>query len=473
MQPVQHWTLIIVLASLSGCMSGGAPPAQDWDGVLELVSSTGTGSGNDHSFEPWPDSDASVVVYYTLATDLFPGDDNDVCGIHLGNVPPWNCGDVVRDSGADVEAISRNTAGALGNGSSRSPTVSADGRTVLFTSAASNLVPGDGNSLEDVFLSGPAGLVRVTQNATGVGAEPFEGEEPWRSTACAAFCGYPALAPGGSAVVFDHWARNLVPGDDNGWADLFVWRSGELTRVQGGEEPDGPSWTGFSRQNADAAGSRVVFQSRATNLVEGPDASECVRTDEALGIQQPCTQVYLHDVHRGTLRMLSVADDGSPGSGPSVNPAVSADGRFVVFETAAANLLDGAGHGIVRVDLWTGAREVLSSGDSARKVGTVPRVDDAGATVVWLQDVSCAERGPLDVVVWREGAARVVTVPPPGWRDLHPLGFHAVSGDGDWLVFVTETDLPGAGDENGVRDVYRAPVDDLLSLPRNEPACGS
>jgi Tol biopolymer transport system component len=100
--------------------------------------------------------------------------------------------------------------GTQGNGYSWFPSISADGRYVAFESYASNLVPGDTNDSWDVFvhdrLTGQTTRVSVASDGT-----QGNGSSWW-----------PSISAEGRYVAFMSDALNLVPGDTNGWADIFV-----------------------------------------------------------------------------------------------------------------------------------------------------------------------------------------------------------------------------------------------------------
>jgi Tol biopolymer transport system component len=111
-----------------------------------------------------------------------------------------------------TERVSIETDGGQANDSSGSAVLSADGRFVAFSSNASNLVPGDTNGANDVFIRDrQAGTTKRVSIKTDSGqANDSSGE--------------PALSADGRFVAFTSHATNLVPGDTNGWADVFVHR---------------------------------------------------------------------------------------------------------------------------------------------------------------------------------------------------------------------------------------------------------
>src|SRR6266571_2943311 len=161
----------------------------------------------------------------------------------------------------------------------------------------------------------------------------------------------PAVSTDGVVVAFDSEATNLVGGDTNGALDVFVRdrASGRTERVsvsskgkQGNSGSAGPMLSGDGRF--------VTFSSGAANLVAGDTNG---RSD-----------IFVHDRMTGETTRVSVAADGAQGDNNSIGTAaISADGRFVAFASAASNLVPGDTNGVPDVfvhDLLTGATERVS-----------------------------------------------------------------------------------------------------------------
>src|SRR6185436_5012987 len=165
----------------------------------------------------------------------------------------------LRDRAAGTTVLlSVDSAGTQGNGPSQSPAISADGHLVAFLSVASNLVPGDTNSGSDVFVRDLQSATTERVSVTSNGSQVYAGGT------------YPSISADGAYVAFISAAPDLVAGDTNGVLDVFLRNrtSGTTERVSvgsGGVEGDDRS--GFAAISAD--GRYVVFQSKATNLVPG------------------------------------------------------------------------------------------------------------------------------------------------------------------------------------------------------------
>lgn len=224
----------------------------------------------------------------------------------------------------------RLTAGA--NGWSVSPSVSADGRYVAFTSIASNLVHGDTNKLPDVFvrdvLTGKTTRVSVTSaGRQGTGKRYSNGSNA------------PTISSDSRYVAFHSDMTNLVRGDTNGVFDIFVHDrvTGKTQRVSvssTGRQANAESGGG---ESFSADGRYVAFSSLATNLVAND------RND--------ITDVFVRDLrrHRTQLVSLGMHGQGDDASWVGLGTAFTRDGRHLLFASWAANLVPGDTNGVADV----------------------------------------------------------------------------------------------------------------------------
>jgi hypothetical protein len=207
--------------------------------------------------------------------------------------------------------------GAQSNGHSNGGRISADGRFVVFASAASNLVAGDSNVVSDVFVRDLDEGRTVRVSVTGTGAQGTAAS--WA----------PDISADGQTIVFQSQAPELAPGDANGAVDVFVHRRGDgsLTRVSVGPasgESDAPS----TAPTISDDGRVVAFVSTATNLVGG----------DGNGVGD----VFVHVLAEARTERVSVSSTGGEANGASSQPSLSADGRFVAMLTLASNLAVGS-----------------------------------------------------------------------------------------------------------------------------------
>jgi Tol biopolymer transport system component len=298
-----------------------------WTTRVSISSAEAESDGS--SAKPSISADGSIVVFPSSATNLVAGDRNEFQDVF------------VRDRARGITArVSGRTDEA--NGASLAALVSADGRVVVFSSDASNLVGGDRNGALDVFV-----VDRATGTTSRVGSST--GSDPSdRSEAS-------SVDARGRVIGFRSYAPGLVGRDSNGLADVFAYdrRAGLTQRVNVstvGDQADAATFRGMVSGN----GRFVGFRSRANNLV--PDD-----TNDAL-------DVFVHDRLLGLTTRVSVSSSGAEANAAGLarsfrgsmfmsRPFLSANGRYAAFTSRAANLVadDTNGRSDVFVhDLWTG-----------------------------------------------------------------------------------------------------------------------
>lgn len=278
-------------------------------------------------------------------------------------------------AGPSLQRTVRVRLAASGNpdGRSSQPSLSADARRVAFSSTATNLTPDDdGNGrVRDVFVydQGSGTVARVTKGFDGSAADGPSGE--------------PVLSGDASALAFVSTASNLVAGDRNFRSDVFVL-SAETGLVRASLAPGGAEASGRSSQpDLSADGRRLVFTSSADNLVAG-DENE--RDD-----------VFVRDLSSGVTTLVSAARDGGYADGDSAAPAISPDGRYVSFSSEASDLVADDDNNLADVflrDLATGRTELISvargGGGQDRALGSgraaVSDVSRDGRFVVFESD---------------------------------------------------------------------------------------
>ena len=168
--------------------------------TTQVVSLTSGGaSGNEDCFDPAISADGRFVSFSSDATDLVAGDTNAKTDVFLRD----------RQSGT-TERVSVATGGAEANAFSGGGLPSSDGRWIVFTSTATNLVAGDTNGASDVFLRDRQSGTTVRLDLSTGGAQANGG----------AF-GY-SISTDGRFAAFSALASNLVGGDTNAAADVFV-----------------------------------------------------------------------------------------------------------------------------------------------------------------------------------------------------------------------------------------------------------
>lgn len=337
-------------------------------GAIERASvSTGGTVGNASSIVASITPDGRYVAFFSQATNLVGGDTNGV-------------GDVfVRDRVASMTyRVSVSTAGTEANGASRYPQISPDGRYVAFQSEASNLVAGDANGKWDIFVRDrTSGTTERVSVATG-------GGEAAKSSARA------TISDDGNLVAFHSWADDLVAGDTNSVADVFVRNRSagtteRLSVATAGTQSDGESV--FPRISGN--GAAVAFHSLGTNLV----ASD---TNGA-------RDVFVRTIGGATTFRVSVDGSGAQGGGASGYADISVDARYVVFHSVATNLvagdLNGAQDIFVRDRVASTTRRVSLSNAGAQANGTsgMSSISADGSFVAYQSQASNLVMGDANV----------------------------------------------------------------------------
>jgi uncharacterized repeat protein (TIGR01451 family) len=199
---------------------------------------------------------------------------------------------------------------------SSSGIITGDGRYIVFFSSGTNVIPG-GNELEHTYL-----FIRDWQTgAINQLLQTVDGQPP------NGLSQHPAASYDGRYIVYASSASNLVPNDLNGHSDIFYLdrQTGVQRRVTLGPngEANGPS----GRPQISGDGRYIVFHSEATNLV----------ANDTNGV----SDIFLYEMATGALRRISVAGNGAQSNGLSKEPSICHDGRFVSFTSAATNLVPG------------------------------------------------------------------------------------------------------------------------------------
>ena len=278
--------------------------------------------------------------------------------------------------------------GTVANGESTSPGISGDGRYVVFVSSAGNLAdtqipPG----MPRVFLRD-----RETETtrllATSASGDPANG-----------YSSNPAISADGTTIVFESAATDLVDEAHAAGNTVGVYlirrSSGERVRLNvssAGEVPAGQSVS----PTVSADGRYVAFMSRADLTCAGEPT--CPREPPD---RNGVADVYLRDTATNTTTRVSRSHSGRDPDGPSYDPAMSGDGRYVAFVSEASNLTRDASKHVANVyvrDMVTGVTELVSRNPSGRQANgpsVHPAVSHDGSTVAFqslASDFLCKDR---------------------------------------------------------------------------------
>jgi hypothetical protein len=359
------------------------------NGPTQLVSKDSSGNpGDAASHAPQLSADGRYVTYWSNANNIVAND-------------PKFTGDVfVYDTQTgtnELDSVSSNGSPAAVGQDSYLPSISGDGRYVVFETKAP-FSPIDTNGVSDVYVhdrqTGTTTLVSHNPAGTSAGdAQSFEGN------------GGPKISEDGSTIVFTSDAGNLVPNDTNLRSDVFVYHmaTGKLEQASvnsSGVEGTQPS----SRATVNSDGSLVAFES--SNQLSPWDTGTNV-------------EIYVRHVATQTTSMESTSAQGQWVSGDKLNPSIDGDGSLVAYHSAAGSLVTGDTNGVE--DVFVHQLGIADTTPPTVTGTPTPAANGNGwynqnVTVNWSavdpQPSSGQPAAMTPTVVSTEGANQTVTSPP-------------------------------------------------------------
>jgi len=400
--------------------------------VTERVSvATGGAQGNSYGNAVSISADGRWVAFQANASNLVAGDTNGTLDVF------------VRDRGTGTtERVSVATGGSQGSSAALAPALSADGRFVVFMSYAWDLVAGDTNGFADVFVRDRQ-LGSTERVSVATGGAQSDGDSV-----------SPSISADGRFVAFHSVATNLVAGDTNGWADVFVRdrQLGTTERVSvatGGTQANGAS---DNDSSLSADGRYVAFASVASNLV-------AFDTNGAW-------DVFVRDRQLGTTGRASLSTSSAQGNGDSHDPSISADGRFVAFESVATNFVVGDTNGSYDVfvrDRLAGTTDrasVGTSGTQGDSASQQPSISADGRFVAFHSAATNLVPGDTNLaydIILRDrqdGTSARVSVDSAGVQGGSHSEFPSLSGDGRFVAFHSAATNLVPGDTNAFQDAF-------------------
>jgi Tol biopolymer transport system component len=332
-----------------------------------------------------------------------------------------------------LESVGHDASAA--DGDSGSPDISGDGRYVVFVSSAGNLA-------EPQIAAGvPRVFLRDRKNATtrllttSAGGGPANG-----------YSNNPAISADGTTVVFESAATDLLESGAPDDVSVYLMRpsSSERTRlnVSGASEPR----AGQSVSPSISANGRfIAFMSKADLTCR--DAPACLReAPDRNGV----ADVYVRDALTNTTTRVSRSHTGQDTNGASYDPAISGDGRHVVFVSEASNLTRDSGRHVAQVysrDIVDGVTELVSRNPSGRRANGPslhPAVSHDGSTVAFqslASDLLCVDHcddAQRDInLVW--------DVFVHDRRTRRTIRASAGNGDEEWMESSRAPSLDGSG----------------------------
>lgn len=402
---------------------------------IERVSVGASGQANAGAGIPAISPDGQAVAFASDSDNLVVGDGNGMRDVFVHD----------RASGA-TSLVSGASGGIQANGGSESPAIAGGPPySVAFRSSADNLlsVP-DTNGQTDVFVGGGGG---GPFSSVELVSEAFDGAQ------ATGFNTAPSISEDGFVIAFESFAANLVAGDTNGVGDIFVKTMGG-TIVRASVADDESESTGESfTPSVSADGTRVAFTSSGAL---------------APGMPSSGSDIYVRDLDDGTTVRVTVGVGGAGADGSSGNPSISADGRYVAFESFATNLVSDDANGEMDVfvhDLMTGATERISVGVGGESNGfsAAPKISGDGRFVTFWSPASNLVTDDAnqntDIFVRDRLTGRTALV-SRGWSGRQTSSFSSwstISADGRFIAFISGGHDLVPGDTNGAQDVFVVP----------------
>jgi hypothetical protein len=405
-----------------------------------------------------------------------------------------------------ITRISVDSAGNQGNKFSLSPSISADGRFVAFSSDATNLVPGDTNNSTDIFLRDLSANTTTCISVDSAG-NPGNGRSFSHS-----------ISANGKFVAFLSSATNLVPGDTNNRTDIFLRDLSTNTTTCISFDSAGNLGNSFSNSPSISADGRfVAFASNATNLVPGQDTKfngtniflrdlstntttrisadlsdnpgggnfPSISADGRFVVFQSFTNlgpgginkqgdIFRRDLSTNTTTLISADSSGNPGNGNSSFPSISADGRFVAFWSLATNLVPGDTNNSTDIflrDLSTNTTTLISadsSGNPGNNNSDLPSISADGRFVAFDSDATnlvpgiTNNSGDIFVRDLSKNTITRVSLSDAGRQGNDYSFSSSISGDGKFVAFSSNSTNLVPEDTNKTTDIF---VVDLATIP--------
>ncbi|MEX2252796.1 MAG: hypothetical protein WD649_01455 [Thermoleophilaceae bacterium] len=386
-----------------------------------------------------------ALVLATAALAAIPAGDASAAPNYTTVTPPSTL--LVSRSGLD---------GPAGNGASRRPSISGDGRYVAFISMAKNLSSADLDAVQDIFLrdnqTGAVTLVSRANGANGAGASDK--------------AAHPAVSDDGRYVAFESEANNLSSEDSDSAQNVYVrdLQAGTTTLVSRGSGEEGVAANGSSyRPSISDDGRYVAYETTASNLSATDGDSQ--------------RDVYRRDVTDAQTKLASRANgaNGAGGDDESSQAMIAGDGQHVVFTSKANNFSsqdENLYSNVFVRDVAAGTTEFVSraggaDGIEAHADSFSPSISDDGRYVAFASDsnnLSSADnnsyrnvfRRDLETdslaLVSRATGASGVGADGHSWNT-------AISGNGQHVAYDTEANNLSSSDNNAYTNVFRRDLD--------------
>jgi Tol biopolymer transport system component len=392
-----------------------------------------TGAGGTVSMIGRTISDDGRYVVFDAGDNIVPGDHNYAPDVFVRDLQTGT-----------VTLVSVNTRGTSGNAGSGPGVITPNGRFVVFTSGATDLVNGDSSTNQNIFVrdltAGTTTLVSVNTAGSGGTGDSMN----------------PVISSDGRYVAFESYARDLVAGDTSVGDQIYLrdLTSGTTKLASVGE----PGYGTFIASDAQLSdnGQFVVFQ--AKTLFTGANMN-----------------IYIRNVTAGTTALVSIDTTGTTsGNGDSTHPVMTPDGRYVAFPSLANNLVPGDTNGAEDIFVRdTVAQKTIlvsantaggpandSSGVDGHGYDENPCISSDGRYVAfnsWATNLTSGGSNPLAIFV-RDLQTSTTTQVSIGVNGAQPNSFSQypfMTADGNSVGFESfATNLVNLSVQQGVGNLY-------------------
>lgn len=351
---------VALMAALSALFIGAGAVGAVGEAELVSVDIAG-GPADSASFGPSISADSRYVAFLSLASDLVAGDSNtdydafvydrvtgstELASIGLDETPAG----MVR--GDDIQ-------------------ISGNGRLVVFCSLSSNLAPSDTNGIADIFLYDRENGTTERINISSAGDEANHAPGEDTENRCAPAHSFD-ISHDGRFVVFESWASNHVPNDNNNDVDVFLRDRLLATTELLSIATDGTQGNnGSIRPTVSDDGRFVAFIVAAANTTVIP------------GDNNGAHDLVLRDRQLGVTRLVSRAYDGTQADNTSHQPRISGNGEVIVFQSTATNLVAAGSDGRENIYVYDFASDSVSLLVENPTASFEPDVDEAARYVVF------------------------------------------------------------------------------------------
>ena len=409
--------LVAGLLALSATTASSAPAPH-----TERLGTSPTGEqGNSYTYGPEFSSDGRFAVFSSEASNLVPGDTNGQRDVFVRDLRKGT-----------VERVNVSSAGAQADNTSTSFDISRDGRYVLFTSQARNLVHWDTPPPADEWVDD----VYLHDRRTGK-TERLSFGLDGRSVDV----GGAAMSADARYVAFTARPNRMEADDPNGYRMLYLLdrETGKVKRISGRDRPE---WTSVVYDVSDD-GSRIVY--------------------DQFQYRGPGSALWAYDIKKGTQQQLNVTPDGTPTTVMAVDASLTSNGRYVAFSSGAPDLVPDDTNGDTDVfvrDLETGKiRRITHNAETA--FGTQnPEISPDGRYVAYeatLRDRDTGYFGVGNVYLrdLRTGSVRLVSESVTGGTvEDQAVTLYSVSRGGKEVGLSSSSTQLVPDDTNGVTDGF-------------------